>query len=357
MICFSDLHAEFWNDFQTRLEGGHTNRLNETLATLSIIFQTANAYKEHLFFLGDWYHRWASVDTVLGSIVTGHLYDLLDRYPTVEMWVLPGNHDLSDKRRTAYFTICSYQAHPRIHLVLASQLIDVEGMAIGAIPYTPDLDLVQTEAWEMANRSAGWIVAHTDLLGADAKIAGYHADRGISVDQFDRRLHGGTFGHYHLPQQLASSDERSWQYVGSPLQTSFEDEGQTKGVVRISRGPSGAIQQEFIPLPRTVEFQTITWTELKKWRRPGPFATQQLYLKIFLSLEEVEEAREYVADLTQQTNGNVQAILAPLAAKRQLHVVSPAQPTNPVRRWAESYSAPYDPTYMTELANYYLTES
>lgn len=244
MILFSDIHFSNHAEFGKPWKNGCNTRLQEQLKVLERIFALCQEYGESdLVFLGDWFHHWKAVDTLVTSMVSRTLYSLMDQYRNVSLWMMPGNHDMPNKNNPLVSTIDSYRGHNRIHVYSSPSVVWLNGGDTPCVfvPYNQDHEWVRNEALRLLPSSDAWLFAHLDIVGAEASIDGYVSTGGLKLEDLDGYA-GGMFGHYHMPQNFVTKVGRDFHYVGSPMQLSWVDEmagaeaESVRGVVRLKNG-------------------------------------------------------------------------------------------------------------------------
>lgn len=263
MLILSDFHFDVHPEFALPWKDGCNTRLRSQLDLLEKIFELGWSLDESNFvFLGDWFHKWSSVSTVVCSMVTRKLYELLSRDEHTRLYMLPGNHDVPDKRNWGIHTLASYDGHPKIRVIDQPRIIELDGVTGIFVPYHQDPTLLLAEAETLrkeSKESDTWLFSHLDMVGAKTGLSdrSWISPSGLSVDDLSA-FAGGFFGHYHIPQTLVDSAAQEFRYVGAPLHLSTLDaDTGERGVLHVGEN-AGGDGIEFIPLdsPRFIKFDS-----------------------------------------------------------------------------------------------------
>ena len=248
-LILADFHTENFGEFALPWRDGCNTRLQEQLDVLQDIFELAWSLEENLLiFLGDWFHKWSSVSTVVYHMVTRKLYDLLGQDEHLKLIMIPGNHDMPAKRNWGVHTLAGYESHKRIRVIDEPKLLELEGHVCAFVPYHQDSSVTVAEAKalrEKTNESKVWLFSHLDIVGARTGLddRSWVSTYGAGVDDFDG-FYGGFFGHYHVPQVLSNQHGSKFHYIGAPLHLSRQDAGTgERGVMRFADGLT-----EFYPI-------------------------------------------------------------------------------------------------------------
>lgn len=242
MILFSDFHLDNHAEFGRPWRDGCNTRLQGQLEVLKRIFQVCEEREDYvLVFLGDWFHRWRSVDTTIASVVSRTLQQLLHDYHNVRLYMLPGNHDMPNKANSKVSTIDAYRAYPNVRVISEPEWLSVDKTFCAFVPYNQDHERMRYEAKALCRSREAYLFSHLDIVGAVASIDGYVSTGGVSLDDFDGYA-GGFFGHYHMPQSWMTHNASEFHYIGSPMQLSWVDASTppeveaTRGVIQFKNG-------------------------------------------------------------------------------------------------------------------------
>jgi DNA repair exonuclease SbcCD nuclease subunit len=164
--------------------------------------------------------------------------------------MLPGNHDMTNKRDTFVNTIAAYAAHPKITVIEKPTVMEIiAGVPCVFVPYNEDPNTILEAALRLSERDA-WLFSHLDVVGARAGIDGYVMKTGLDLTALDKYA-GGILGHFHTPQDLSS--RQNFCYVGSPMQLHWCNAGTDHGAI-IWRPGDAEMAFEELDAPRFFEF-------------------------------------------------------------------------------------------------------
>lgn len=222
ILAFSDIHCHNYSQFATRLESGLNSRLVDCL---NCIKQVETICKEreikHVVFAGDMFKSRAKIDVDVFT-ETWHRFESLSEFAEVKFLV--GNHD----QFTRIGDINCLEPFKKLGQVITSP----EGFRIGdypcyGIPYIQDYDQL-LEALARIPYEIKILFMHQTLKEA---IPGPDDNPGkpkftladINWDRIEQVVSGDI----HRRQDL---HDGKWHYLGSPLQLTFGDKDQFKGI-------------------------------------------------------------------------------------------------------------------------------
>lgn len=237
ILIFSDLHIHPHKK--------SADRLDDCLKALEWVFETARSRKiPNIVFLGDLFHDRQKIDVLVYQrtfeILREHLSDGFFR-----LTLLLGNHDLWHYQRLDVSSVNPLRTLPGVRVVDSPSVQEIsdgsEDFYMGFLPYThspiEDLKRVEKE-WKSCVKGD-----HKRVLGGHIAVDGalwnlrYNTMSDVAVEHEGDMVKVGPeifqrwdrvfLGHYHAAQKM---DDRV-EYVGSPLQLSFGEAGQTKHVV------------------------------------------------------------------------------------------------------------------------------
>lgn len=216
-------------------------RLEDCIQVLDWIFKTAETQKiDLIIFCGDLFHDRSKIDILTYQRVFETFQKYMSADDSPELYLLLGNHDLFYYENKEVSSVYPLSSFPKIKIISQPSVVDIRNYKVAFLPYTHDpiSDLKQISIREMKkgankyNVLFGHIAVHGALFNlaygtkSDVQIEG---DAGMTVvtpdifDNFDRVF----LGHYHAAQDLNDKVE----YVGSPLQLSFGEMGQSKHII------------------------------------------------------------------------------------------------------------------------------
>lgn len=237
-LIFSDLHCHQHKNSQSRLE--------DCIEVLEWVFKTAKSKNiDLIIFCGDLFHDRAKIDILTYQRVFEVFQKYVDITNGPEVYLLLGNHDLFFFESKEISSVYPLSSIKNIKIISKPSVVDIRQYKVGFMPYTHDpiTDLENIKIREFKknleinpNNKYKTLFGHIAVHGAlfnlvygtksDVQIEG---DAGMVVvtpdifDNFDRIF----LGHYHAAQELNHKVE----YVGSPLQLSFGEMGQSKHII------------------------------------------------------------------------------------------------------------------------------
>ena len=184
-----------------------------------------------VLFLGDFWHR-------RGAIPVAPLAAAVEafrawRAPTL---LLAGNHDMAtlDGRLHALDAVAAAAPEGNV------QVIAEPCTALGAawLPYRRKPAEINAALEAAAAARPAAVFCHADVLGANVNES-HQSALGLTPSAFGLAgdaVRGVYSGHYHKPQRLEAKDASHppIEYVGSPYQQSFSEEGQDKRLLVFS---------------------------------------------------------------------------------------------------------------------------
>ncbi|QQO38780.1 hypothetical protein BCPG3_204 [Bacillus phage BCPG3] len=266
IICFSDFHWHNWSTFakpQIFNYNGKdieaTDRLVAQWNTIEKIFELADEHNAHIVFAGDYYHARKRVESLVFNMGFNAIKENMAKRPDLELFMVVGNHDQQDSSRLPEHSLEQFKAIDNVFVLDDFEIYQTDNVTIYPVSYSDDVDFLKDQIDRYAQHATQsdnltMLVAH---LGVDGSETGRHSHRlGGAFSLAD--LHPDTFtyivlGHYHKRQYLGNRDNAF--YCGNPIQESFSDEGQVKGVFLVN----GVAYEKpaFIEIPNK-QFITIT---------------------------------------------------------------------------------------------------
>jgi DNA repair exonuclease SbcCD nuclease subunit len=217
-LITADLHIHAHKADNRRVEDG--------LDCLKWIYETATQNGcERVIFAGDFLHNRFSLNVLAYAKASQIIVDYADRMPTI--FVL-GNHDL--------YSEDNWDIHSLVPFCKWATVVDrpttlkMGKVPVDFLPYTP----IPSKHLPAFKSGANVLISHLAILSAKlhAKfdILSVEDDSKekevIPVDAFDA-WDKVWLGHYHYGQKLGKGNV---EYIGSPMQLTFGEAGQTKHV-------------------------------------------------------------------------------------------------------------------------------
>lgn len=221
ILIFSDIHLH-----------SHKNslqRLQDCLDVLRWAFQTARTRGiKDVLFLGDLFHDRQKI-----QIIAYHsAFEIFKEYPDLNIRLLLGNHDLWFYDKWDINSVIPLGALPNVEVLEKPCTREVCGLNIDFLPFTHDpIPVIADSFKEKSDVLCGHVALDDATLNAL-----YNTKSEVSVEnekdvvRVDKEVFRGWkrvfLGHYHCAQKL------DWiEYVGSPLELSFNEAFQPKHLV------------------------------------------------------------------------------------------------------------------------------
>ncbi len=222
ILVFSDLHIH--NHKQS------IQRLQDCLDVLRWCFQTArDRNAKDVIFLGDLFHDRQKIQV----IAYHNTFEIFQEFRDLNINLLLGNHDLWFYDKWDISSVQPLGAMDNVRVIAKPCTLEVAGLNVDFLPFTHDPVSIVSSSF--TNKSS-LLCAH--IAVDDATLNEMHNTKSeVSIEnekdvvKVDKSVFKGwrkvLLGHYHCPQQL---DDRV-EYVGSPLQLSFNEAFQSKHVI------------------------------------------------------------------------------------------------------------------------------
>lgn len=220
----ADVHIHPFSQFATLSTEGINTRLLRTLECVEWMIETAISRGcSHFVVGGDLFHTRKEIPNVVLDL-TGAL---LKKYrKKIQFVVLVGNHDLNVATNHTSLRALSGLAT----VVDEACVLDLAGFKVGFIPWVDDNESLQRSVEVCRKGRAVDVIAHLGAAGAltgsqDIVIPGHVDFDLIKGSSSFRYIH---LGHEHKNQVIRESKPMIY-YVGSPLQHSWGETGNTNG--------------------------------------------------------------------------------------------------------------------------------
>jgi DNA repair exonuclease SbcCD nuclease subunit len=237
MVVFSDLHAHLFQEFSEPDPEFGNDRFRKIIDTLDRVYQIALENDAEVLFAGDLFHARGRLE----DIVFNKVYDTVAKYSSegVVTYLLRGNHDSKTNRMDSEHWLETFKHLPNVTVMDRMLPVYTKDFDIYPAPYSDNTEEIK-EGIEKYVREATYSENRTSIL------VGHLGVDGSSVGKYNHRLEGAftlddlhtdkfdfvALGHYHKRQFLNDNTF----YVGNTIQTSFSDEGQSKGVFLLEKG-------------------------------------------------------------------------------------------------------------------------
>jgi len=341
MVVYSDIHRHNYSEFATPVADGVNSRFISQLRVLDKIFEIAHERGErNIISLGDEFEKWESLYTPLYAAATKHLYDLLEKYPDVVLFIVAGNHDLPNKYNAGISTILAWGAHPRIQIITEPIIYGIDDVACAMIPYNQDHTRIAEAAAALKAKGATRVFSHLDIIGGEASIEGYVGQAGLSLDNF-MGFECGVFGHYHMPQIWTPSyAPKGLGYAGCPLQLRPIDRDQDKGCVYVRQ--DGSV--EFIPI-RSPQFRFIDLPNMESLQ------DKENYYYVSHKKSDAGDIRKWKI---QNPEIRISSKIIQDSSDNKV-TISMHNPQSPISSFVNSTAGKLSPDLLNHIANYYMS--
>lgn len=251
---------------------------------------------------GDVFHKRGSVDTIVYNYVMRIMESFEEN--EIEVHIIPGNHDQVSNDDNPENSVFGLKPYCTVYNY-SEQLWCIEGNGedgaiIVGMPFTKNKALWLEKLEETMKDIQG--IKHLEgiprILLAHLGISGGFVGKGNYAlkDAYDaEELHYEDFfdyvmlGHYHKPQRIKGT--KNVYYTGSPIQHSFNDEGEDHGflVVDTKKGAKG-IQFLSLGFPKFITVKTKE--ELEK------IDFDSNYVRVQIPSEELDDIQGVIGEST-----------------------------------------------------------
>lgn len=272
LVVFSDFHAHDFQDFakpeNIKVSGGEevqaTDRIREQLETLDKVFEIAQELSEGqgfptaILFAGDFFHARGRVSTLIYNLMYNKVREFMEK-DIVPMYMIVGNHDQRDTTRKPEHSLEPFKAIKGVTVLDSFEKLTIgDNVDLYPLSYSEDTPYLKEvvsgyrEEMKVNKDATNILLGH---LGVDGSLAGQHTHRLEGEfqikDLYPKEFDFVALGHYHKRQFLGGTNNAF--YVGNTIQTTFSDEGETKGVMIIDTEADTA---NFLEIPNRL-FITI----------------------------------------------------------------------------------------------------
>ncbi|ALO79525.1 exonuclease II [Bacillus phage Hobo] len=314
-VVFGDYHlhnfADYAKPMTATLYGQElevTDRLVAHVKTIDKLFEIAHENDADVIFVGDFFHSRYSIPTLVFNLGFDAIYENMQKYPNINMYMIVGNHDQKDNSRFPVHSLRSFRTIDRVHVLDEFRPMDIGSCVLYPVSYSDDTRFLKEQIVQYAQDAElqdkpTLLLGHIGIDGSETGRYSHRLEGAFKVgDLFPHIFTYGLFGHYHKWQFLAGLVH--FLYTGNTIQTSFSDEGQDKGVWLVDVENIG--RPQFIPIQNK---KFITLTEVPdnaqevidnnyvRFVVPQSVATEIEVFKESTDNIRVEVQREYKSDL------------------------------------------------------------
>lgn len=255
-VAFSDMHLHSWSSFSkpvtytyNRKDIQVTDRILAQINTLNKVFEVANDNEADVLFCGDFFHKRNSVETLIMNIGFNSIYDNMMKYPSMNLYMIPGNHDMKDSSDIPPHSLETFKAIPRVTVMDDFEPVYTGSCMLYPVSYSDNVDMLKDKINEFMQQAKqdndpSILMAHLGVDGSQTSVSHRLGGAFTLGDLYPDVFDIVALGHYHHRQFLGDTDNVF--YVGNTIQESFSDEGQDKGVFLIDLDKRG--KPEFIPI-------------------------------------------------------------------------------------------------------------
>lgn len=261
VLVFSDLHCHPHKKENERLE--------QCLKIIDWVFETAKERKiKNILFGGDLFHDRQKIDVFVYHKTFEVIHKNMSVKNAPNLYLLLGNHDLWCYEKTDFSSVYPLSSIKNVTVISNPSTLDIEGFKVSFLPYThdPEKDL---DTIKDADKRV--LIGHVAIDGAiwnskfntkaEVSIENDGDVKKVTVDIF-KGWQRVLLGHYHAEQQMCDNVE----YIGSPLELSFGEEGQQKHIIELDLATLDReyIVNKFSPKHRYVKFDEIDKCDMGK---------------------------------------------------------------------------------------------
>ena len=264
VLVFSDIHVAPHKK--------SIDRLHDCLKALNWVFDVADGMKvKHIVFGGDLFQDRQHIDVMTYHLTFQLIKDRVTR-DNINFWALLGNHDLWYYDKWDISSVSPFSAIRGFTVIDKPTTTKVNGVEVDFLPYTINPLGHLDELRSVASNRKGRKILFGHLAVHNAKLSIIHNTRSDVIIEHDNEMvfvdadafHGWDnvfLGHYHGAQKVSESVE----YIGSPLQLTFNEAFQVKHAIllNLKTGQKEYIVNDFSPQHLVIPEEEISNFELK----------------------------------------------------------------------------------------------
>jgi DNA repair exonuclease SbcCD nuclease subunit len=220
-VIFSDLHLHPWT-YGASIENGFNSRLLNQGAVLNSILLYLDEHDiKQVAFCGDFFHKHGTVTADVLRIAFNFLTGLLDR--KIKSIFLIGNHDTASKEA---------DTHMLDFFKIFGHVVEKPGMyddLFWAMSYTEDQVKLQSFLEKTPDKAIVLLHQGTSNIAINSK--GFTLNEIFDSSMVPDSAAGVFVGHYH--SRFKVKDRNIWS-PGSPLQLTWADSGEDRGILDIT---------------------------------------------------------------------------------------------------------------------------
>lgn len=255
-IVTSDLHAGIKSDNDIFLNTFSDFLLNKLPEKIDKHLKP----NDYLFFLGDLFDNRNMLSNKTINKVLSVFEEFLTRYPSLNVYILVGNHDTYYKNRRDIHSLnlLKDKFQNKINIVDDFTVLKILNREIILYPWlTGEEDITKLYNTSPADICMG----HFEINGA-LKVPGIREINGLSINEFYNKFKLTFSGHFHIRQELQKNDgSSSIIYVGNPYHMSWNDYENDKGIYILNLE---TLRYEFEKIDGLPEFKKLYLSQIRK---------------------------------------------------------------------------------------------
>lgn len=289
ILCTADVHLHAYKEFDKPSDVSGSYRLDKVVDTLRYMrdYCTDNEIR-HVVCAGDLFHVRSKIDVRVYNAT----YELLKSFKEhgISVYLLAGNHDQIDNSDIAQSSLKPLSALDSIWVFEKYDKVLLDDVQLDFVPFSKNTKLVVDTINNIPDDEYKHVlVTHLGISGAVVGKNSYPLQDAFTYQNLRPEFFQFVvLGHYHKRQFINGSNHVF--YCGSPIQHSFNDEGEGKGFFIIDTEKNTS---EFVEIPNP-QFHTVTsdttQEQLAEYKDRGD------YLRVQLSESEVDKFQEIVPD-------------------------------------------------------------
>lgn len=234
----ADLHLHEHAAFSSARAGYNSRLLDCEMAWMEICRKSFAAGVETILFAGDWFHSRKNVSIPCLEISERMLR--ATKKMGLRVVAINGNHDLSLDGKD-----CSIRGQPFTNVYTLSPAITIiDGWRVGLLPWTDSDAAMRASCRRFDKEKVDFTIGHAGIDSAKVGPSDFEVHGHVLPEHCGKSL---TFlGHYHKAQSVTDTIH----YVGSPLQLSWGESGESKSFVLMQ--PTGEWSR--VPLTDAPQF-------------------------------------------------------------------------------------------------------
>lgn len=271
----ADIHFHNHQQFKRIDENGMNSRLKDALSCFEWIVDTAaKNHCEALIVAGDVFHSRKNIEhSVLDNVC--RMFKWAESIMPV--FVIAGNHDYSITGDEAL----SIQSLAGANTIIVEEptIHEVQRISFGMLPYTSSAEKTASELKKL--KDCKYLISHLGIHGAKVGPGDFEMPDEIPPSLLLKYSFKNIFlGHYHGHQTLADG---KIVYVGSPLQLTFGEAGETKGFILLDEKKG---KWSFVENKSSPHFIAVDYGKKK------PNIRDNDYVKVITKINQLDDAQE-----------------------------------------------------------------